>query len=102
MSKKLYNHSVQSKTVNILANTGSRNRLRIPVVGTRFVGIQPGDRVSVKYSTSDYNVDIVLDPNGNYKVEKNGAIRFPAHKFNLPSKDAFIAADQLSKKVMSI
>ena len=100
MAKKPYNHTVESQTLNFLSKTGSRNRLRITTGGSRFAGIKPGDRVNISRAGGLFSdVEIVVDPKGNYKVEKNGAIRFPAHKFGLGSADIFTASDTLSKKV---
>ena len=95
------NHTVESNTLNFLSKTGSRNRLRIPVAGNRHMGIKPGDRVKVSYSFLNCEVTIVSDPKGNYKVEKDGAVRFPADKFGLASEDIFTAADKLSQKTVS-
>jgi hypothetical protein len=65
------------------------------------MGIKPGDRVKVSYSFLNCEVTIVSDPKGNYKVEKDGAVRFPADKFGLPSEDIFTSADTISKKAVS-
>ena len=95
------NHTLQSNTLNFLSKTGSRNRLRIPVAGNRHLGIKPGDRVKVSYNLFAGETSIVLDPKGNYKVEKDGAVRFPADKFGLASEDIFTSADKLSQKTVS-
>ena len=95
------NHTIQSNTLNFLSKTGSRNRLRIPVAGTRHTGINPGDRVKVSYNLLDCEVKIEVDPKGNYKVEKDGALRFPAHLFNLPSDEIFTSADKITNVVAS-
>lgn len=93
------NHKLKSIEVSFIARTGSRNRLRIPVAGAKHTGIQPGSRVMIARSRNGLNVEIVSDPKGNYKVEKDGSVRFPVSKFNLPSDHLYIEADQLSKTI---
>jgi hypothetical protein len=89
------NHFLNSHELTFVAKkTGSRNRVRIPVAGTRHNEIKPGTRVNVKVLMD--GVSIESNKDGNYKVEKDGAVRFPAHKFLLDSKNLFIAADNLS------
>jgi len=97
------NHKIESKCLNLLSTAGSRNRLRIPVCATRFTGkITPGTRVSVGLSLATMAVEINPDPNGRYKVEKDGAVRFPAHRFNLPTKDVVVSSDVMAGKVLAI
>ena len=94
------NHNLDSNMLNFKSKTGSRNRIRIPVAGTRFTkGIKAGDRVEVIFDKVTKTVNVKQNPNGNYKVEKDGAIRFPAHKFSLPSKGIFVCAERLNKDV---
>jgi hypothetical protein len=97
-----FNHKLESRKITYTAKTGSRNRLRIPVQGTRHSEIKPGDRVNVFYNRTLIEVSIVKDPKGNYKVEKDGAIRFPAHKYSLAAENNIIMADSLHKKVSCI
>lgn len=97
------NHKIDSKCLNLLAKTGSRNRLRIPVCATRFSNaIAPKTRVSVEFSPVTLTVEVKPDPKGRYTVEKDGAVRFPAHLFNLPSKDVLISSDVMAGKVLTI
>jgi len=86
--------------LNFKTSTASRNRVRIPVAGTRFTqAIKAGDRVQVGYDLITNSIRVVVDPLGNYKVEKDGAIRFPAHKFALKPKNIFVSAEALDHDV---
>jgi hypothetical protein len=86
--------------LNFKTKTGSRNRVRIPVAGTRFTkAIKPGDRVEVGYDLITDSIRVQVNPKGNYKVEKDGAVRFPAHKFNLKPKNIFISSESIGKDV---
>ena len=83
--------------------TGSRNRLRVPVAGTRFNSIKPGDKVSVASFQGQALIEKIHSNSRKsniYTVEPNGAIRIPAHKFGLPSKNAKISCDSLTKMVL--
>lgn len=94
------NHNLDSNMLNFKTNTGSRNRVRIPVAGTRFTkAIKPGDRVEVGYDLITDSIRVQVNPKGNYKVEKDGAVRFPAHKFALASKNLFVCAESLGHDV---
>jgi len=90
------NHKLKSIEVSFISRTGSRNRLRIPVAGAKHTGIEPGSRVMISRSRNGLTVEIVPNPNGNYKVEKDGSVRFSASKFNLPSDHLYIEADKLT------
>jgi hypothetical protein len=94
------NHKLDSNMLNFKTKTGSRNRVRIPVAGTRFTKtIKPGDRVEVGYDLITNSIRVQVNEKGNYKVEKDGAIRFPAHKFNLQPKNIFICSESIGKDV---
>lgn len=89
------NHSIESHVLSFNSKTGSRNRVRIPVAGTRFAGqIHPGDRVTIKWDF--FGVVLSPDNNGKYKVEKDGAIRFPAHRYQLPLENLYISSEEIS------
>jgi hypothetical protein len=96
------NHTLTQRSVVYIAKTGSRNRIRIPVEGNKNAQINPGDRVKVVYDINNICVSIVKDPHGNYKVEKDGAIRFPAHKYSLRNKDNIISANAITQKVICL
>jgi hypothetical protein len=97
-----YNHKLTAKALIFTSKTGSRNRLRIPVSGVRHLDIRPGDRVNVFYDTTNFQVTVLKNDRGNYKVEKDGAVRFPAHKFALPASDVTIASDSLNQNVACV
>jgi bifunctional DNA-binding transcriptional regulator/antitoxin component of YhaV-PrlF toxin-antitoxin module len=96
------NHILAQRSVVYISKTGSRNRIRIPVEGNKKANINPGDRVKVFYDINNICVSIIKDPNGNYKVEKDGAIRFPAHKYSLKNKDNIISANEITQRVICI
>lgn len=94
-----FNHNLDSITTNFVSRTGSRNRVRIPVQGTRFTGvIKPGDRVRVAFNNGDVLIQKTKGNKrpGTYKVEKDGAIRIPAHLYSLKSKRIEIKCDKVS------
>jgi hypothetical protein len=100
--KMPYNHTLKSNTLNFVSKTGSRNRLRIPVAGTRNCNIQPGDRVEVFFDFRNMQVSCIKHADGNYKVERDGAVRFPAHKFGLSADDVYTACDKINKTVVLV
>ena len=98
MSK--FNHNLDSLSMNYFSKTGSRNRIRIPVAGARHTKFKPGDKVVVTLSKNSVEVTKAARGQKNvYTVEKDGAVRFPAHKFNLPSKNLLLACDNITKAV---
>ena len=96
----IYNHKIKSTPINYEVKPGSRNRLRIPTAGLRHCGIKPGDRVHVGFDWDTLDIYVEKWDLGKYKVEKNGAVRIPAHKFGLASHcPNNMSADSISRKV---
>ena len=99
-----FNHTLESVTMNFVARTGSRQRVRVPVAGTRFIGsIKPGDKVLV-HQERNYVSIMKVDctnkrPKNVYTVEKDGAIRIPANKFGLRQKDSIVACDNIAEAI---
>ncbi len=100
-----FNHILESVTMNFVSKAGSRTRIRVPVAGTRFVsGIKPGDKVKVHRENNNY-VSLMKTANTGrrqknvYTVEKDGAIRIPALKYNLRTKDAVVACDNVAEAI---
>ena len=92
-----YNHKINSKNINFESKTGSRNRLRIPVAGTRHSNIKPGDRVTVQQE--GIMLYVTKNPKGCYKVERDGAIRFPANKYGLAYDQIYTCCDSVKGKI---
>ena len=103
MSNK-YNHNLESVSMNFVSKSGSRNRIRVPVAGTRFNGIKPGDKVYVTGSKHQVMISKANKPIHKsipiYTVEKDGAIRIPAHRFSLPVVGVKLACDTLTKAIL--
>ena len=91
------NHKTTNISINYTTKTGSRERVRIPTLGVFSAGVYAGMRVSV--ARVGKRVVITQNPTGNYKVEKNGAVRFPASKFGLNPKKVKIVSDVLNQQV---
>ncbi len=96
-----FNHNLDSISVNYFSKSGSRNRIRIPVAGARHTQFKPGDKVRVSLEKNAVYVEKTNKREKNvYTVEKDGAIRFPAHKFGIPSKDVLVLCDNVKKQVI--
>lgn len=96
-----FNHELTENSVKYSSQTGSRTRVRIPVAGTKHIGIQPGDKVFV---SGKQKVTIALLPKNSigvnvYTVEKDGAIRIPANKWGLRTQGLTVTCDQLEGNV---
>lgn len=95
----MYNHSLTDINVNFKSKTGSRDRVRVPVMGASAVGINPGDKVLVSRTKKGAKIERNT-LYGNYTVEKDGAIRFPAWKFGLKSNGIKIKTTQTKSAVV--
>ena len=70
-----FNHKIRSNTINYTCWSDKRGRLRVPSSACRHAGFKPGDRVKLFLDSAKIQWTIAIDPNGRYKVEKDGAIR---------------------------
>ena len=99
-----FNHELTENSVKYSSKTGSRTRVRIPVAGTRHIGIQPGDKVHVTVFQNKVSIKPLRQRYSSkapwiYTVEKDGAIRIPANKWGLRTQGLTVTCDQLEGNV---
>jgi hypothetical protein len=95
-----FNHKLNKIAADFTSKTGSRTRVRIPVAGTRHIGIQPGQKVTVSGFRKITITKGAKPGNNVYTVEKDGAIRIPADKYGLRDVGIEIACDRLTNSVL--
>lgn len=76
------NHNTVQNVLTVNSYTVSRNRVRICTRSLRHLNVKPGERVMV-VDRGLGDIEVLPNKKGNYKVEKDGSVRFPAHKFGL-------------------
>jgi hypothetical protein len=97
MKKK--NHVNVLNQIVVDSKTVSRNRVRIPTRSLRHLGVKPGQRVLVFRNEQFGDVEVKVSPKGNYTVERDGSVRFPANKFGV-HKEFVSQADRTSNCVV--
>lgn len=93
------NHNTVQNVLAVNSYTVSRNRVRICTRSLRHLGVKPGTRVQVMDSGLG-DIQVVPAKNGNYKVEKDGSVRFPANKFGLFNKNFGSYACNVTSEVL--
>jgi|694.fasta_scaffold10192_28 hypothetical protein len=96
------NHKLEADCVVYRSNTVSRSRCRITVNAMRKLGIKPAQRVQVEQTYVDgvNCIKVTSNPKGNYKVERDGSLRFSSNLFPVRQKGHFTQADNTMNAVV--
>jgi hypothetical protein len=90
------NHKLEADAVVYRSNTVSRRRCRITTNAMRKLGFKPAQRVQVEQTTLEGRnvIKVSANPRGNYKVERDGSLRFSSNLYPVRQQGHFTQADK--------